>query len=181
MPSLVLGTKLLRPFVLMFSSSFGFRNMLHRVLYISHASAAQWHAVCTLSSLSSPHSREFWRCVSLNLNIWTLKVVWPVNSPTASLSLSMLISWISLFLGRGSFFSVLDWRQTWQAFNLSRCSGLKWLLMTSFPTANGIPAGWSEGNSLIPSLPDLLDSSFPGIPWCPGIHSKVTIRSTLLF
>jgi hypothetical protein len=29
-------------------------------------------------------------------------------------------------------------------------------------------------------LPVLLGSSFPGIPWCPGIHSKVTIISTLI-
>lgn len=154
MPSMILATKLLRPFILMFSRSFGFRNMLHRVLYLSHTSAAQWHTICTLSSLSSPHSQKFCLCASLNLNIWTLKVVWSVNSPTASLSLGLLISWRSLLLlGRESFISVLDWRQPWQAFNLFRCSFLKRLLMTSLPTANGIPKGWSEGNLLIPSLP----------------------------
>jgi len=119
MSRLILVTKLLRPFILMFSRSFDFRNMLHRVLYLSHANAAQWHTICTLFSLSSPHSRKFCRCVSLNLNIWTLKVVWPLNSPTVSLSLGLLIIWRSLaLLGRGSFFSVLDWSQPWQTFNL---------------------------------------------------------------
>lgn len=128
MPRLVLATKLLRWFILVFSRSFDFTNIIHRVLYLSYVSAAQWHTICTLSSLSSPLSLKFCRCVSLNFNLWTLKVVWPVNSPTTSLSLGLLIIWRPFFLlGIGSFFSVLDWRQPRQAFNLFRCSCLKWL------------------------------------------------------
>jgi hypothetical protein len=34
---------------------------------------------------------------------------------------------------------------------------------------------WSEGNPLVPSLVNLLTSSFPGIPHWPGIHTKVIL------
>ena len=40
-----------------------------------HASAVQWHTICTLPFC--PRCR-----VSSSLNMWALRVVWPVNSPT---------------------------------------------------------------------------------------------------
>jgi hypothetical protein len=45
--------------------------------------------------------------------IWAVRVVWPVDSPTATLIFSLLIAWSSLvLLDRGSFNRVLDWRET---------------------------------------------------------------------
>jgi len=41
LPRFVLATKLMRPFTLMFSQSFGFKNTHPKVLYLLHASAGQ--------------------------------------------------------------------------------------------------------------------------------------------
>ena len=130
MPSLILATRL----TLMFSKPLGFKSIRRRVLYLLHASIGQWYTICTLSSFSSPHSRQSCRCVSPRLNIWALRVVWPVNRSTATLSFNLLIAWRYFVLrARDSLISVWEWRKTLQAFHLH--SGLKLLLMTSFPTA----------------------------------------------
>jgi hypothetical protein len=94
-----------------------FKNIRPKVLYLLHVSAEQWYAKCTLSYFSSLHSLQSCHCVSLSLNICALRVVWPVNSPTATLSFCLITAWSSLvLLGRGSFTRVLDWQQPSQFF-----------------------------------------------------------------
>jgi len=130
MPCFILATRL----SLMFSKPLGFKNVWPRVLYLLHASIGQWYTVCTLSSFSSSHNRQSCRCMSPRLKIWALRVVWPLNRPTATLSFGLLIVWrYSVLLARGSLISVWDWRKLLQAFHLHSC--FKWLLMTSLPTA----------------------------------------------
>jgi hypothetical protein len=118
MPSLVLANRfIIGPFMLMSSKSLGFRNIQPRVLYLLHASAGQSHTTCTLSN---PHSQQSCHCVSLSLNIRALWVVWPINSPTAALSIGPLIPSRSfVLLGRESLTSVLDWWQPLQVFHTS--------------------------------------------------------------
>ena len=136
MPSLVLTMRLERPFTLMFSRSLGFKNLRPKFLYLLHASAWQWHKVGTISSFSSPHSRQTYRCVGPRLNVWAVRVMWSVSSSTASFCLFIARSAFVL-LGRCLQIEVLDWWQPWQVFHLFRCCCLKWLLMTSFPTTKG--------------------------------------------
>ena len=141
--SLVFATRLTRPFTLMFSKSFGFRNIRSSVLYLLHDSAGQWHTICTLFSFLSPHSHQSCCCVTLSLNIGAVRVVWPVNSPTATVSFGLLIAWrFIVLLSRGALISVLDWQHLLQAFHLHRCHCLKWLVMTSLLTAKGMPIIW---------------------------------------
>ena len=86
--------------------------------------------------LSSPHSRQS----SPSLNVCAVSVVWPVHSPTATLSSCLLIAWNSFVqLGRGSPIRVLEWRKPLEVFHLFRCFCLKRLLMTSLPTTKRIP------------------------------------------
>ena len=101
----------------MFSRSFSVKNIPPKVPYLLRASARQWHTIHTLSSFLSPHSRQSCNSVNPGLNIQALRVVWPVNSPTATLSFSALIAWSSFVLPeRGSLIRVLDWRQPLQFF-----------------------------------------------------------------
>jgi hypothetical protein len=138
--------------------------------------------LCTLPSCLSLHSQQFCLCVSLSLNMWALKVVWPVISPTTTPSFCLLIAWSScVLLDRGSLVRILDWWQPLQVFHLLRCSYLQWLLTTSLLTTNGMPTVWSEETPLFPSLANLSVSSFPGIPWCSAIYTTVTLLDTLNF
>jgi hypothetical protein len=126
----------------MFSRSFRVKNIPPKVPYLLHASARQWHYnTYTIFSLS-PHSQQSCHSVNPGLNIKALRVVGPVNSPTATLSFSVLIAWSSFVLL--VLLRVLDWRQPLQVFHLFRCSCLKRLLMTSLPTTKGMATVWSE-------------------------------------
>jgi len=175
MPSLILATRL----TLMLSKSSGFKNIRPRVLYLLHTSVGQWYIICTLSSFSSPHSRQSCRCVSPRLKIRSRRVLWPVNRPTATLSFDLLIAWrYFVLLARGSLISVLDCRKTLQAFHLHRYSCLKWLRMTSLSTAKEVPTIW---DSIVLSLVNLSVTSLLGIPWCPCIHTIVVLLDTLIF
>ena len=78
MPSLVLATRLVRLCTVMFSRSLGVKNLRPKVLYFLHASAGHWHTVHTPASFSSPHSRQFCRCVSPSLDTLVLRAEWPV-------------------------------------------------------------------------------------------------------
>jgi hypothetical protein len=76
--------------------------------------------VCTVFSLSHPHSRHSCRSVCPSLYKWALRVVCPVNSPTAALSLNLLIASSSLALpGRGYLIRILDCRHPVQAAHQS--------------------------------------------------------------
>ena len=131
---------------------------------------------------SSSHSRQSCLCVSSSLNKWNLRVVWPVNSPTATWSFCLLIAWGPfVLLDTGSLIWVSDWRQPLQVFHLFLCSCLTCLLKTSLSTTKWMPTIWPGESPLFPSLADLSASSFPGLPWCPGIHTKVTLLYPLSF
>jgi len=110
MPSPVLATRLIRPFTLMFFRSLDIKNIQPKVLYLLRTSAGQCHTICTLSSFSSLHNWQSCHCASPILNIWALGVVWPVNSPTATLSFCLLMDW--------SFFLILErgCRSSWRSF-----------------------------------------------------------------
>ena len=72
------------------------------------------------------HSRHSCLCVCPSLCKWDLRVVWPVNSPTAALSLKQLTVRSSLaLLDRGYLTSILDCRQTVQVAQLSWCLSSK--------------------------------------------------------
>ena len=108
-PSSVLATRLNRLPTLTFSRSSGLKNMLPQILYLSQGNTGQSHTKCTLSSLSYTHSRHSCRSVCPSLYRGVLRLVWPVNSPTAALSLNLLTARSSLALpGREYLFSVLD-------------------------------------------------------------------------
>ena len=182
MPSPVLATRLIRPFTLMFFRSLDIKNIQPKVLYLLRTSAGQCHTICTLSSFSSLHNWQSCHCASPILNIWALGVVWPVNSPTATWSFCLLIAWGPfVLLDAGSLIRVSDWRHPLQVFHLFWCSCLKWLLMTSLSTTKGMPTIWSGATPLVPSLANLSAFLFPGIPWCPGIHTKMTLLYPLSF
>ena len=91
--------------------------------------------MCTLSSLSCPHSRHSCRSVCPVLYRWALSVVWPVNSPTAALTLYRLIANSSLALpARRYLISILDCRQPVQAVHLADACSSKYFLMSFFCT-----------------------------------------------
>ena len=94
--------------------------LFFKVLYLLHACPGKWHTISTLSSFSFPHRRQSCRHVSPNLNITgVIRVVWPVNRPTDTLSSCLLIAWSSvILLGRGSLIRVLDWWQPLRVFHL---------------------------------------------------------------
>jgi hypothetical protein len=80
--------------------------------------------------LSYSHSQHSCHSLCPSLYRWTLRVLWPVNSPTAALSLNLLISRSSLALpGRGYLISILDCRQPVQAAHLCWCFSCKCFLM----------------------------------------------------
>ena len=177
-----MATGLVGPFTLLFSRFLGCKNIWPKVLYLLHASARQWHTICTLSSFLSPHSRQSCCCVSPSLNIWAERVVWPANYPTATVSFCLPIAWSSfVLLGRGTYIRFLDWWQPSRVFHLFKCFSLKWLQMTSLPTENGIPTVLSDGTPLVLYLANLSAYSFPCVPWFLGIHIKVTLLDSLSF
>ena len=171
MPILVLAARPMRPFALKVYRSFSFKKMgLSFCIFsmpVPHT-VVQYVPYLVFLSLNS---RQSCHCVSPRLNVWAQKVVWPVSSPTATLSFDLLIA-LNLFCC--TWQSISGWQQSLQVLHLCRCSCLKWLLMTSLPTAKGILAVWSEETSLVPSLANSSASPVPIIPWCPGIHTKVT-------
>jgi hypothetical protein len=166
----VLATRLNRLLTLMFSRSSGFRNMQPQILYLLQAKTGQSHTVCTQSSLSCPHSRHSCRSVCQSLCKCALRPVWPVNSPTAALSLNLLIARCSLaLLGRGYLISTLDCWQPVQAVHLAWCFCSNCFFMRFLPTLKGIAANWFGGSLIAPSLASLSASSsryslMPGYP-----------------
>jgi hypothetical protein len=149
MPSLLLATRIIGPFILMFSRSFSVKNIPPKVPYLLHASARQWHTIHTLSLFLSPHSWQSCRCVNPGLNVCVPRVVWPVSNPIATLSFYVLTTWSSfVLLETGSPLRVLDWWQPLQVFHLFRCSCLKWLLITAVPTTKGMS---TVGQKRLPS------------------------------
>jgi hypothetical protein len=134
----VLVTRLNRLFTLTFSRSWGVRYMLPQILYLLQAKTGQSHTKCTRSSLSYPHSRHSCRSVCPNLYKWALRLVWLVNSPTAALSLSILIARCLLaVLGRGYLISILDCWKLVQAVHLSWCLSSNCFLMSFFTFTKG--------------------------------------------
>ena len=92
---------------------------LPKVLYLLRAIVGQWHTICTQSSFSSLHSRQTCRRVSPSLNITGVRVVWPVNNPTASVH--------SLPEALLFYLAGVHWLRSWTGDNLYRsstCSGV---------------------------------------------------------
>jgi hypothetical protein len=144
----VLTTRLNRLPTLTFSGSSGFKNTLPHILYLLQAKTGQSHTMCTLSSLSCPHSRNSCRSLCQSLYRLALRLVWPVNSPTAALSLNLLIVRSSLaLLDRGYLFSILDCRQPVHAVHLDWCSSSKSFLISLLPTPKIIAVKWLGGTS----------------------------------
>ena len=126
----VLATRLNMLPTLTFSRSSGFRNMLPQIQYLLQAGTGQY-TMCTLSSLSCPHSQHSCCSVCPSLYRWAIRVVWPVNSPTAALSLNVLIVRSLLALQeRGYLISILDCWQPVQVAHLSWCLISNCLLMS---------------------------------------------------
>jgi hypothetical protein len=130
-PSPVLATRLNRLPTLTFSRSLSLKNTLPKILYVLHASTGQSHIMYTLSSLQHSHSRHSCRSVFPSLWKWGLRVVWPVNSPTAALSLNLLIA----ELDRGYLISISICRQPIQVTHLAWCLSSSCFL-TSFLQGN---------------------------------------------
>jgi hypothetical protein len=97
-PGPVLANRLNRLLTLTFLWSLDFRNILPQILYLLQAKTGQSHTLYTLSYLSYLHSRHSCHSVCSILYRWALRVAWPVNSPTAALSLNLLITGSSLAL-----------------------------------------------------------------------------------
>ena len=98
----MLATRLNRLLTLTFSRFSGFKDMQPRILYLLQAKTGQSYTMCKLSSLSCPHSRHSCLSVCPSLCKCALRLVWPVNSPTAALSLDLFMARSSLaLLGRG--------------------------------------------------------------------------------
>jgi hypothetical protein len=107
----VLATRLNRLLTLTFSRSSGFKNMQPKILYFLQAKTGQSHTMCTLSSFSYPHSQHSCLSVCPSLCKCALRLVWPVNSPTAALSLNLFMARNSLaLLGRRYLIKTLDCR-----------------------------------------------------------------------
>jgi hypothetical protein len=140
--------------------------------------------MCTLSSFSYPHSRYSCPSVYPSLYKCALRLVWPVNSPTAVLSLDLFIARSSLALqGRRYLISNLDCRYPVQAAHLSQCFCSNCFLMRFLLTLKGIAANWFGGTSTAPSLASL-SVSLPGIPWCLSLYStpfNLVLRFVLCF
>jgi len=126
--------------------------------------------ICKLSSFSSMHSRQ--SCLTASPS-WNMRVVWPINNPTVTLSFCPLNAWSSfVLLGRDSLGC---WTGAPELiFHLFRCSCIKWLLITSLPTTKEMPTVWPEWTPLVLYLANVTASPFSGIVWCPVIHTKVT-------
>ena len=73
----------------------------------------------------------------------------------ATLCLGLPIARSALVLRQGWFFSVLKWRQIWQAAHLVRYSLLQWLLINSLPTAKETPDSRPACSLFVPSLVNL--------------------------
>jgi hypothetical protein len=149
----MLTTRLNRLLTLTLSWSSGYRNTLLQILYLLQAKTGQSHTMCTLSSLSYPHSRRSCCAVCPSSYSWALRIVWPVNSPTAALSLNVLIAMSSLaLLVRRYLIRILDCQQPVQAAHLAWCSSSNCFLMSFLPTLKGIVVYWLGRTLIAPSL-----------------------------
>jgi hypothetical protein len=134
------------------------RTCCPQILYLLLANTGHSHTVCTLSSLSCPHSGQSCRSLCPFLYRWALRVVWPVNSPTAALSLNLLTARSSLsLLVRGYLIRILDSQQPVQAAHLSWCLISKCVLTCVFPpppppTLKDITVNWLGGTTISPFL-----------------------------
>ena len=91
MPSLVLAARLMRPFTLKVYRSFSFKNKWLRFCIFNMP--VRDNDIQYISYLVfHPCSRQSCHCVSPSLNVWAQKFVWPVSSPTATLSFDLLIA-----------------------------------------------------------------------------------------
>jgi hypothetical protein len=137
----VVATRLTRLLTHTFSRSSGCKNMQPQILYLLQAKTGQSHTTCTLSSFSYPRSQHSCLSVCPSLCKCALRLVWPVNSPTAALSLSLLMAGSSLALpGRGYLISTLNCRYPVQAVHLAPCLCSNYFLMRFLPTLKGIAA-----------------------------------------
>jgi hypothetical protein len=133
----VLDTRLNRLLTLTFSRSSGLKNMQPKILYLLQAKTGQSHRMCTLSSFSYPHSRHSCPSVYPSLYKCALRLVWPVHSPTAVLSLDLFMARSSLaLLGKRYLISTLDCRYPVQATHLSRCLCSNCYLIRFLPILN---------------------------------------------
>jgi hypothetical protein len=131
--------------------------MQPKILYLLHARTGQSHTMCILSSLLYPHSRH--SCPSMYPSLYkcALRLVWPVNSPTAVLSLNLFMARSSLaLLGRGYLISTLDCRHPVQVVHLARRLCSNSFLLRVLPTLKAIAANWFGGTSIAPLCPDNL-------------------------
>ena len=101
--------------------------------------------------------------------------MWPVYSPTAALSLKLLVSRRSLAQPRTRISSAFWNVSTGLAWYLSS----KCFLISFLPALKGIAAVLLGGISTAPSLASLSAFSLPGISWCSGIHIRVTLLCSL--
>jgi len=108
MPSLELATRFIRPFTLMCSRSLGGKNIWPKVLYLVHASERHKQTIHMLSSCLVPTVGNPASVLSPSLNKWVLRFVWPLNSPSATLSFHLLsIPYLQVF--HDAQVSVLKW------------------------------------------------------------------------
>jgi hypothetical protein len=98
-------------FTLMFPRSFQGHTTQFSVPFACQCRTMTYHVYNIF--FSSRHRQQSCRCVHLSWNMWAVRVVWPVNRPTATLIFSLLIAWsFSVLLDRGSINRVLDWWAT---------------------------------------------------------------------
>ena len=98
------------------------------------------------SPLSSPRCMQSCLCVSPSLNIWVLRVVWPVKIPTTILSFCLLIAWRSFVPhNRGSLITV-GLATTSTGFPTVQVLLSQVTPLASLATTKGMPTVWSEVN-----------------------------------
>ena len=179
MPSLVMSTRLIRPFTIIFSRSLGIKNIWPKVPYLLHASAKQWHTIYTPSSFLSLLLAILLLCESEFKHVGckgcvACKQLHSHFKPLLEALLFYLIEVHSLGL---------VWRQatTFTGFPPVQ------VLLSHMTRDDLFTHNKGDANSLVrrdaisPSLANLSASSFPSILWCPGIHTKVTLSDTLSF
>jgi len=128
-----------------------------------------------------PHTVGIPAAVCLIVNMWALRLMWPANSPTASGCLLLEAFFFLLKLTEVHLLGSWTGDNFYWSLHLFRCSCTKWLLITSLHITKELQTVWLEEAQLVPSLANVSASSFPGIPWRPGIRTKVTLLEPLSF
>ena len=121
------------------------------------------------------------------------KLVWPINSPTAALSLNLLITRSSLaLLGRGYLIRFLDCRNLVQAGHLAWCLSCNYIVMSSFTYTKGYSSKlvmWDFNSTFISQSVCLLVARVSTLEWLLNplsfpstcIHSQTKDDSVLVF